>query len=129
MVGYSDADFASYVESRRSTTGYVFYLSNGPITWSSHRQKLVTLSTTEAEYVAASAATRGAMWLRKLLRDLGHSCVEATKLYVDNQSAIRLVKNPEFHKRTKTIDIRYHYIREKYESKDICVQYVPSEVQ
>lgn len=129
LVGFSDADFASDVETRRSTTGYVFYLSNGPITWSSQRQKLVTLSTTESEYVAAATAAKEAMWLRKLLKSLGRSCVSTTKLYVDNQSAIRLVKNVEFHKRTKHIDIRYHYIREKTDSKDLSVEYVPSQGQ
>lgn len=118
------------METRRSTTGYVFYLlANGPIAWSAQRQKLVTLSTTESEYVAAGAATREAMWLRKLLKSLEFSCDKATTLYIDNQSAIRLVKNAEFHKRTKHIDIRYHYIREKFDSKDICMEYVASEIQ
>lgn len=129
LVGYSDADYASEVETRRSTTGYLFELARGPVTWSSQRQKLVTLSTTESEYVAASAASREAIWLRKLLRDIGYPCAGATTIFVDNQSAIKLVRNPEFHKRTKHIDIRYHYIREKVEEKEIKVEYVPSDQQ
>lgn len=127
LVGFSDADYASDIETRRSTTGYIFFLANGPV--SSQRQKLVTLSTTESEYVAAAAATREAMWLRKLLRDIGYLIENETALFGDNQSAIRLVENSEFHKRTKHIDIRYHYIREKYVSKDIVVKYILSELQ
>lgn len=129
LIGFSDADYASDIETRRSTTGYIFYIANGPVSWSSQRQKMVVLSTTEAEYVAAATATKEAMWLRKLLNDISHSCEKETTIYVDNQSAIRLVKNPEFHKRTKHIDIRYHYIREKYENKDIVVKYIPTELQ
>lgn len=79
--------------------------------------------------MAAATATKEAMWLRKLLKDLGHSCENETKLYIDNQSTIRLVKNPVFHKRTKHIDIRFHYIHEKYENNDIIVEYIPSELQ
>lgn len=78
LVGFSDADFAGNIETRRSTTGYVFYLSNGSVTWSSHRQKLVTLSTTDSEYVVAEAASREAVWLRGLLKSLGRECDGAT---------------------------------------------------
>ena len=129
LVGYSDADFAGDVETRRSTSGFLFELAGGPVTWSSQRQKLVTLSTTESEYVAASSACKEAVWLRKLLRNLNCGSEKATVIFVDNQSAIRLVKNPEYHKRTKHIDIRYHFIREKSEAKEIAVEYVPSELQ
>lgn len=69
------------------------------------------------------------VWLRKLLIDMGHPCVSATNLYIDNQSAIKLVKNPEYHKRTKHVDVQYHYIREKYECKVINVIYVPTDHQ
>ena len=129
LVGYSDADYAGDVETRRSTTRYVFQLAGGPITWAGQRQKLVTLSTTQAEYVAASVTSREAIWLRKLLSDIGCPCVGATVIFVDNQSAIRLVRNPELHKRTKHIDIRYHYIREKVEEKKLKVMYVQTEQQ
>lgn len=129
LMGYSDADFASDLSTRRSTTGVVFMLAGGPVTWSSQRQGLVTLSTTESEYVAATSAIREAMWLRSLLDDLGHSCKEATELNVDNQSTICLTKNPEFHKRTKHIDLCFHYVREKVEGKEIVVNYVPTESQ
>lgn len=129
LLGYSDADYASDKGTRRSTSGYVFLLASEPITWSSERQKMVTLSTTEAEYVAATSATKEVIWLRRLLKDFGCGCVGASDLYVDNQSAIKLAKNPEYHKRTKHIDIRFHFIREKVASQEINLEYVPSELQ
>ena len=129
LIGFSDADYAGDVETRRSTTGYVFCLSNGAVTWSSQRQRLVTLSTTEAEYVAASTAAREVVWLRRLLSDIGCPCDKETTLYVDNQSAIHLVRNPVFHKRTKHIDVHFHFIREKVNEGKIRVEYVPSENQ
>jgi len=97
--------------------------------WSSQRQRLVTLSTTETEYVAASTAAREVVWIRKLLSDIGCPCNKEMTLYVDNQSAIQLVRNPVFHKRTKHIDIHFHFIREKVNEKEIKVEYVPFENQ
>lgn len=129
LIGFSDADYANDVETRRSTTGYIFCTANGLVSWSSQKQMLVVLSTTEAEYVVAATATKEGIWLRKLVSDLGYSCERELVLYVDNQSAIRLVNNPVFHKLTKHIDIRYHYIREKFESNEIVVMYISSEMQ
>ena len=126
LIGFSDADYAGDIEMRRSSTGYVFCLANGAVTWSSQRQRLVTLSTTEAEYVAASAAAREVVWIRRLLSDIGCPCDKETTLYVDNQSAIQLVRNPVFHKRTKHIDVHFHFIREKLNEKELIVEYVPS---
>ena len=110
-ISFSDADYAGDIETRRSATGYVICLANGAATWSSQRQRLVTLSTTEAEYVAASIAARKVVWIRKLLSDIGCPCNKETTLYVYNQSAIELVRNPVFHKRTKHIDVHFHFIR------------------
>lgn len=87
------------------------------------------MSTTESEYIAAASAAKEAVWLRNLLNDIGCRCEKAIILYIDNQSAIRLIKNPEFHKRTKHIDIRHHFIREKVEQGDIEVKYVPTNYQ
>lgn len=129
LIGYSDADFAGDIDTRRSTTGFVFNMCNAPVSWSSQRQKLVTLSTTESEYVAASTASKEAVWLRQLLKDLDCDISTPTDLYVDNQSTIRLINNPEFHKRTKHVDIRFHFVREKIQNKDIAIKYVPSEKQ
>ena len=129
LEAYYDADFAGDYDTRRSTTGYVSLLASGPITWSSHRQKCVTRSTTEAEYIAASDAASEIIWLQGFLQQLGINIRKPTILYVDNQSTTRLIKNIDHHKRTKHIDIKYHYIREHVENGTIQVNYICSEKQ
>jgi len=109
------------------TSGYVYKFANRPITWNSKRQTTVSLSTTKAEYIAASIATKEAIWLRKLLLDIGRRCENATKIMIDNQSTIKLIRNPEFHNRTKHIDVRYHFIREKLSTCEIDVEYISSQ--
>jgi hypothetical protein len=117
LEGYVDSDFGGCPETYRSTTGWVFMLAGGPISWCSQRQKTVSLSTTEAEYVAASEATKEAVWLKGLINELGVSTfvVESVPLYIDNNSAMKLSKNAEFHARTKHINVKYHFIREQVE--------------
>lgn len=129
LTMYSDADFAGDIDTRRSTTGYVSLLANGPVTWSSHRQKCVTRSTTEAEYIAASDAAAEAIWLRNFLKEVNSTVNGTTHLYVDNQSAIKLVENVEPHKRTKHIDVKYHFIRELVNEKMLEISYICSEKQ
>lgn len=124
LVGYSDADFANDTETRRSTTGYVFIKNGAAITWSSQRQQTVALSTTEAEFMAACAATKEAIWLKQLLLDLSEFKQESVTINIDNQSAISVIKNSEFHKRCKHIDIRYNFIKEKYQENVISLNYV-----
>jgi len=126
-VGYSDADWGSDQETRRSTTGYIFMISNAAVTWQSKRQPTVALSSTEAEYMASCQAAREAVWLRALLADLGYTQQDATVLHGDNQGCLALAKNPMQHSRTKHIEMRHHFIREKVESGDIKQVYCPTE--
>lgn len=119
LVGYSDADWASDVDGRRSITGFVFMLQGGPLNWSSRKQQTVALSTTEAEYMALSSATQEAMYLRNFAKEIGLEAVKATKIYCDNRSAICLSSSNGVHSRTKHIDIRHHYIRQKVGDKEI----------
>lgn len=128
ISGYSDADYAGDAETRRSTSGYVFLMGNGPVSWSSRRQQCVSLSTTEAEYIAASEAVKELTWLNVLVKDL-LGCATKSVLFMDNQSALRLVKNPEFHRRTKHIDVRFHFIREKFNEGGFDLQYVSTQNQ
>ena len=128
LVGYSDSDFANDIDTRKSITGYLFMMNGGPITWSSQKQKTIALSTTEAEYVAASESAKEILWLQQLLSDLGES-YDCTTLNIDNQSAIKLINNPVYHKRTKHIDIKYKFVREKVELGLIKINYVPSNCQ
>lgn len=130
LVIYSDSDFAADPDTRRSTSGYVTVHCGGPISWQSIRQKIVALSTTEAEYVAASDATKEVIWIQRLMESVGAAAVgHATELRLDNQGSIKLIKNPEFHKRTKHIDVRFHFIRDIYSKGNIIINYVPSSQQ
>jgi len=125
LAGYTDASFAEDSATRRSTGAYIFTLNGGPISWTSKRQLTVALSTTEAEYMAMCQATREAIWLRQLLTELGlHQ--ESVDIYADNKSAIALGKNPEFHKRSKHIDVQYHYVREQVQSGRVTTPYLPT---
>ena len=137
LNGYSDADWAGDLEDRKSTTGYLFLVSNGAISWQARKQSIVALSTTEAEYVACSEGCREAVALRRIYEDLKNVQVRtgkanhpsppsmpATMILVDNQSAISLVQNPRFHRRTKHIELKYHYVREIYQSRLIDIDYV-----
>ena len=105
LIGYSDADWAGDMDDRHSTSGNLFLLAKGAVSWLSKKQATVALSTTEAEYVALSAATQEAIWLRRLLADVGKPHKEPIVVNEDNQGAIAMAKNPVGHARTKHIDI------------------------
>lgn len=125
LVGYTDADGASQ-EHRRAISGYVFMIDGGAVSWSSKKQELVTLSTTEAEYVAATHAAKEVMWLRRLISEVFGTIDEPTTLFSDSQSAIALTKDGHYHARTKHIDIRYHFIRYIVEAGHIKLIYCPT---
>ncbi|PRQ44685.1 putative RNA-directed DNA polymerase [Rosa chinensis] len=113
LNGYTDADFGGDLDKRRSTSGYVFLCNNTSVSWCSKKQDAVVLSTTEAEYKAATLAAQECVWLRRLITDVYHQIHKATDLFGDNQSAIKLAYNPVCHARTKHIEIEHHFIREK----------------
>ena len=125
LFGWCDSDWAGNPDTRRSTTGVVFTLGSGPISWSSKRQPTVALSSTEAEYRAACFAACEAIWLRRLLGELSFPQA-ATTLLCDNQSCIAIAKNPIFHARTKHIEVQYHYVRERVLAGELLLQYVPT---
>jgi hypothetical protein len=129
LNGFSDADYGGDLDHRRSTTGYIFTHNGGPVAWCSRRQTCTTLSTTEAEYVAASETYREAIWLRHLLQDIDLANPNPVKIHCDNQSAIQLVRNPVLHARTKHINIRYHFIRDQLESNKIDIIYIETKMQ
>lgn len=121
VVGYVDSDYAGDLDKRRSTSGYVFTLARGPVSWRSTLQSTVALSTTEAEYMAVTEAVREAIWLHGLLEDLG-LIQKHVDVYCDSQSAIHLAKNQVHHARTKHIDVRFHFIREVVNEGVILLQ-------
>uniref|UniRef100_A0A2N9IUP8 CCHC-type domain-containing protein n=1 Tax=Fagus sylvatica TaxID=28930 RepID=A0A2N9IUP8_FAGSY len=123
VVGYVDADYAGEVDDRRSTTGYMFTLSGGPICWKSTLQSIVAMSTTEAEYMAVAEAAKEALWLKGLVKELGLN-QGGVQMHCDSQSAIYLAKNQVYHARTKHIDVRFHKIRELIVTGDIVLEKV-----
>eukprot|EP00253_Pinus_taeda_P016764 PITA_16764 len=123
LTGYTDNDWARGVDDRKSTLGYVFHMGLGAISWASKKQPVVSLSTTETEYVAATAATCQVVWIRRVLRDFCHEQEKGTIIYCDNSSTIALSKNSIFHKRTKHIDTKFHFIRELVNNGEIVLQH------
>jgi hypothetical protein len=125
LSGYADADGASQ-EHRHAISGYAFLVDGGAISWGSRKQELATLSTTEAEYVAATHTVKEIIWLRCLIGELFSPLTNLTLLYSDNQSAIALMKDGNYHARTKHIDIRYHFIHFTIDKDSICLLYCPT---
>lgn len=128
LFGYTDADYAGCIDTRKSTSGYVFVLANAPITWKCQKQTVVAQSTTEAEYLALSLGVREALWLKSFLNELGINFPQV-KINVDNQSAIKLAQAQQQHSRTKHIDIKVHFVRDEIEKGNISVNYVNSNEQ
>jgi predicted outer membrane lipoprotein len=126
LVGFSDADWAGDPLNRRSTTGFIFYLGNCPISWQSRLQPTVALSTVEAEYMALTSSTQEAIWLRSILKEWGLKMLMPTTIWSDNNGAILLAYNPIHHKRTKHIETKFHFIREKVKSYEIIIDHMPT---
>ena len=121
LQGYVVADFAGDINSRKSTTGFVFTLGGTAISWASNLQKIVTLSTTEAEYVAATKVGKEMIWLHGFLDELSKK-QEMGILHNDNQSAIFLAKNSAFHSKSKHIQTKYHFVRYLIEDKLVILE-------
>ena len=126
LLGYTDADGSSQ-EHRRAISGHAFLIDGGAVSWSSRKQELVTLSTAESEYVAATHASKELIWLRRLIGDLSQPFTVPTTLLCDNQAALRLAQADNYHARTKHIDIRYHFIRNVVERGEASLAYCPTE--
>ena len=135
LKGYSDSDYANNLDNRRSTTGYLYLLGHyNLLSWNSCIQKTVALSTTEAEYMALKESSKEGIYLFYLIKSaINLLSLDMPKkvpiIFEDNKSSIKLAENPEFHKRTKHIDIIYHYIREKINNKEIDIFYIPTKEQ
>lgn len=129
VEGYTDSDWAGDVSDRKSTTGYVFKLTNGPISWASRKQKLVALSSTEAEYYALNEAGKEAVFIRQFLTELSPALTtpminHRMTLKNDNMGAEQLSQNPQHHARTKHIEIRHHWIRDAVKDHSIQLLHV-----
>jgi len=122
--GYCDSDYAGDTNSGKSTSGYIFYLANGPISWKSKLQSVIAQSTTEAEFIAINLASKEAIYIIHLLKELGYYKQSIFPLYTDNNGALLLAKNPVFHERTKHINVKYYYIRDLIETQTIDLLYI-----
>lgn len=129
LVGYVDSDYAGDVDDCKSTSGYVFMLGGGAVSWVSKKQPIVTLSTTEAEFVSAAYGACQAVWLRNILLEIGFQQEEGTVLFCDNSSTIKLSKNPVLHGRSKHIHVRFHYLRELVNEGIIQLHYCGTQDQ
>ena len=125
-TAFVDADYGGCRDTHQSTSGYVFTMAGGPVTWSSKRQATVALLTTEAEYVPMSCCAQQMVWMHSWLSEveMEYTCPGVFK--GDNQGAIALTKNTQDHSKVKHINIRHHYIQELIQSGDIVMEQVPS---
>jgi hypothetical protein len=121
--GFVNAYWAGDMDHRRSTSGYVFSLFGGTISWMSKRQAVVELSTTKSEYMETTHASKEIVWLQRLCSCIG-LVQQVVRIDCDSQSAIFLVKNPTYHSKTKHIDIRYHFVRDMVEENKVLLMKV-----
>ena len=128
IAGYTDSDWAGDANDRKSTSGGCFFVGNNLVSWHSKKQNCTSLSTAQAEYVAAGSCCTQLMWMKQMLADYGFQ-QGTLSLFCDNTSAINISKNPVLHSRTKHIEIRYHFIRGLVEEKLLELTFIPTEKQ
>jgi hypothetical protein len=124
IIAYSDSDFAGDKDDRKSITGYIIFVSGTAISWKSKSQPCVTLSSTEAEYVALNETVREVKFIFQILETMGIEAKRPAKIYVDNVGSIFLSKNKTSGERTKHIDLKYHFVREQIQNGLIDVQFI-----
>ena len=125
LIGYADAN-GNMAEDRHAVSGYAFLANGGAVSWNTKRQNVISLSTTESEYIAATQAAKEALWLHSLIGQLFEPLTEPTTLFSDNQSAIALSKDHQYHAWTKHIDVRFHFIQWIVEEGKIHLIYCPT---
>eukprot|EP00899_Mesostigma_viride_P011107 jgi/Mesvir1/19999/Mv25399-RA.1 len=127
LEGWTDADWGNCPETRRSVSGNVVMFRGAAVEWCSRKQHVTALSSCEAEYIAASSVTQLVLPLRHMLGELGHPVQGPTPVFCDNTGAVALARDPVHPKRTKHIDVRFHFIREKVEGGLIAMKHCPGE--
>ena len=126
MVGFTNSDSAGDPDDQKSTAGYVFSLGSGPVTWAYKKQQAITLSSAEVEYQAAVNASQEALWLRQILSEFGFQHQHPTSLWCENQSAIKLAKDPFQHQCSKHIELHMHFIKKLIHDQVIEVLSYPT---
>ena len=130
VIGYSDAGFAGCVDSRKSTSGYIFKLANGAVSWRSAKHTLTATSTMKAEFVCCFEASSHGVWLKSFISGfkIVDSISRPLKLYCDNSSVVFMVKNNKSGSRTKHIDIKYLAIRERVKEMKVVIKHISTEL-
>ncbi|KAM0037429.1 putative RNA-directed DNA polymerase [Helianthus debilis subsp. tardiflorus] len=129
LIGFSDSDYAGNVDDSKSTSGYIFHLGSGPVSWQSKKQKVVALSSTEAEYMALTLAGCQAIWLKGILDELQGKDDYPIPIYCDNKSTICLAKDPVYHGKSKHIRVKYHFIRDLIKRDDVTIMFCATKDQ
>jgi hypothetical protein len=125
LIGHSDSDYAADRDDSKSTSAYVYQLFGGPVSWKAQKQSVVAMSTTEAEYIGLSNASREALYLIQLLHDfrVNPDLYDPPLLYGDNQASLALSKNPKFHEKAKHIHVHYHLVHSLVDTNQIKLEY------
>ena len=126
LEGYFDAAYADN-RDQKSTGGYTFMYYGSLISWASKVQRVIALSTAEAEYMAGTESAREVLWLRNLLREVGETVKGATRIFGGNTGSNAIAKNSQFHPRTKHIEIRERFINALVEAGEIQIIYIPTD--
>ena len=129
LTAYTDADWAGSIDDRKSTSGGAFFLGGSLVAWHSKKQESVSLSTAEAEYIAAVSSCTQVLWMKQTLKDLDILFAHPISMFCDNTSAINISKNPVMHSRTKHIAICYHFLKEQVAQQEVKLEYVPTSEQ
>ena len=129
LVGYCDSDYAGDLDDRKSTSGNVFFYGSKPISWNCCKQKVIALSSCEAEYISAAVSVCQGIWIKRFMFELIGDYIEDFDLCIDNKSAIEISQNPVHHGRTKHIDVRYHFIQNYVEEGKVKLLHVRTEDQ
>lgn len=129
LVCYSDTDWASSIEDRRSTSGYVIYLCSTPVTWCSKKQSVVSRSSAEAEYRSLANCVSELLWIQQLLDEVGIPLIKLPIVWCDNSSVVFVTENPTHHARMKHVEIDHHFVREKVLAGMLQINFVPSNQQ
>ena len=125
MKGFCDADWAGQ-KDQHLISGYTFYFGQGAVSWSSKKQHIIALLSTESEYIAQTHAAKEAIWLKNFVSEICQPQEKPIEIYCNNEGVIALAKDNKYHSRTNHIDPQYHFIREVVEDNIIKIDYIPT---
>ncbi|KAI9905230.1 hypothetical protein PsorP6_013904 [Peronosclerospora sorghi] len=129
VEAFSDADWGTKIDDRRSVSGVFVMIGNAPVVFKSKFERTVALTSAEAEYMALSLCVQEVLWMRAMLKDMGIEQKTATQIWEDNQGEIALAKNAGYNSRTKHVDIKHHFTRENVENGTVQIDYVDTKNQ